>query len=423
MLRSALIAILALSATAVMGHPVEIVAGDYQGEYCIDSRNNCMSGDKPLDIATGTHTLILALGTSLSFSVSQTGKVTSHNQEAVYGPGTGNVLTFQTTKVDVRRGNYKGAFWIEGPEKRNESDPGLARDREVTVLKALTGYIFGIAPGNAFHFDVDENGYVRVTDTMGAIGQGRRLNLLARRITVTPDDATIPWHIRMVESRYDKASGARDVWVMSDLTGYILEIGARQNTRFTVDAGGNPAPSHLLILKDGDVIGFAAARVDDDVLVCRFRASLTLQDDISNTLEKGAVLDLEARLVIDKNPSYPGTDNKQYDWRGLAIIDDRLGGQTISMAGLIAVVRGASQDALAVDMRDIEGSIGGIAISNQSALVTLLGVPGTLPAAELPEDLAIWNELNAYRFFIVRGLAGSPGGTVSGLLPTGVGCE
>lgn len=204
---------------------------------------------KEVDLSGRRFTVHISHGADFRFDVDAQGGVVSYTKGLVGGVGT---LRFETVGIEIVPRQYRGTYAVTSVDDRELSGP-----RTITVLRGLVsverdgGYIFYIAPSNAFRFNVGDDGKVSLNKHHAAVAErdgGHALKLNTCEIKVEPVNYTGGWIVRGVETiRY--TPGVRTVRVIpgidSDLKdgGYILEVAPGANTRFGVTGDGTPFPA------------------------------------------------------------------------------------------------------------------------------------------------------------------------------------
>ena len=179
----AVVAILALGASpALAANTISIDPGAYTGSYSGPGAPN-VTGPQSVTLAEGTHTLTIAPSVSFQFHVDAAGTVSSLNAAA--GSGSGSTLTFNTQTITVDPQAYAGTYAIT-----NVDNSKAAGTRTFVVLPGISGYIFSIAPGNGFRFDVDTSGDVSSQVAAAAQGSGSTLESHSASVTIDAADYT-----------------------------------------------------------------------------------------------------------------------------------------------------------------------------------------------------------------------------------------
>lgn len=225
----ALILAVILAPSAWADSAIDLQPGAYTGRYSVPGNAN-LSGPQTVILPEGTHTLTIAPSVSFQFHVDAAGVVSSLNAAAATGGA--NLLQLNTTSITVDPNGFSGLYSVANVDNVRAS--GL---RTFVVLPGIAGYIFVLAPGNGFRFDVDAAGNVLSQVAAAAVGSGDTLALQPSTLTVDPADYIGVYRIRGVDDT--EAAGVRTFAVLPGLPGYILTIAPSNDFRFDVDAAGN----------------------------------------------------------------------------------------------------------------------------------------------------------------------------------------
>ena len=221
-----------VSAVASMALPVDIDSAAYGGSWRLVGTTGLVSGPQSVDLSPGTYQIRVAnQGTAaVNFEVDAAGDVTSLNPAAM--SGSGNLLTFNTTTVQIDPAAYSGDWWLT-----NVLAPGGGA-ASVVVVPNLVYQIRVANQGTAaFNFEVDGGGNVTSLNPAAATGAGNALTFNTTTIQIDPAAYSGDWWLTNVLA---PGGGAASVVVVPNLV-YQIRV-ANQGTaafNFEVDGGGN----------------------------------------------------------------------------------------------------------------------------------------------------------------------------------------
>ncbi len=212
-------------------------------------------GAQTVDVVPGLNYQIRVAGSGLGafdLSVAANGDVTSQNPAAA--SGLGNVLTFNTSSVQVDSGAYAGDWWpfgvlgiIDGPQT-------------LTLVPGVSYQIRVAGIGQAaFNFDVAANGDVTSQNPAAATGSGALLSFATTTIQVDPASYGGDWWLFGV---LGITSGAQGATVVPGLT-YQIRV-----------AGIGLAAFNFAVAANGDVSSLNADAASGSANVLTFNTAV-----------------------------------------------------------------------------------------------------------------------------------------------------
>ncbi len=229
---------------------------NYTGTYAISGVDGTpgQSGNRSFVVVPGVPGYILHIAPSnnFRFDVDDMGRVVTPNTAAARS--NGDRLIFNNVTIAVDPDDYVGTYSITAVD----GTPSQGGRRYFTVLPDVTGYILQLAPSNAFRFDVNKRGHVKVPGSSAATGQLDALVFNNTVITILPKNHTANYTITSVDPTM--ASGIRHFVLPTGTDGYILTQGPGTAARINVNGAGVPAPRDVTIDQNGSSFSYQISR-------------------------------------------------------------------------------------------------------------------------------------------------------------------
>jgi hypothetical protein len=235
--------------------------GLYTGQFEITNSSGRLGsgpfrGRSRTFLPAGVYALQVTHGTGIRFVIDDTGHVRVEGGGlSIVVSSAGPTMHFNTTKIVVDLGEYRGTYLVSGVDDTIRSEDHcfeVTRGMETSTFPDV-GFALQLAPGNSLRFGTTADGCVVVNthNLAAADAVGAKLVLRTCSLEIEPVDHRTEWRVVGAEDR--RKAGARTLVLVPGLTppgwglGYALEIAPGKAGRFHLDAGGMPSPPNLTI--------------------------------------------------------------------------------------------------------------------------------------------------------------------------------
>lgn len=203
---------------------IQIDPGSYQGSYSVIGQTANVTGSTNLDLPDGAYSINVAGNGSFGIHMTA-GILSSDNVDAA--TVNANVLTFNTTTVNISVNNFLGVYKIAGANNY------AAGDQSVDLVKGGMFYIINIGQNGAAGINVNSDGSISTSHPGLSYANGF-LNFVTTNLNIFPQNYTGKYQVRGVSS---PLSGNSSLYVLP-MIDYVMGVAEYDAFTFHVTADG-----------------------------------------------------------------------------------------------------------------------------------------------------------------------------------------